>query len=59
MLEFNPYNLEHVAMMEEWLADKKRGINKPCPFLTREQMEAMQTRKKKKKVAINAGLLKR
>lgn len=29
---FNPYDLDHVARLNKWLEDKKRGICMPCPF---------------------------
>lgn len=29
---FNPYDLNHVARLNKWLADRKEGICKPCPF---------------------------
>ena len=49
---------EHVAILNEWLADKKKGIVRPCPFLRKDRMKAMTTRKKKKKALTNVGLLK-
>ena len=29
---FNPYDLDHVARLNKWLEDKKRGMCMPCPF---------------------------
>ena len=29
---FNPYDLNHVTLLNKWLEDNKKGICKPCPF---------------------------
>jgi len=57
MLIFNPYDLEHVGMMNDWLADKKKGIDRPCPFYTKTQLKSMSVKKKNKRI-VHKGLLK-
>lgn len=57
MLIFNPYDLEHVAMMREWLADEQKGIVKACPFYNSAQMKSMSVKKKKKTLKLK-GILK-
>lgn len=57
MLVFNPYDLTHIAMMDDWLNDKKRGVIRPCPFLNSEQVEKLTKRKMKTK-RIKAGIFK-
>lgn len=57
MLIFNPYDLDHVGMLNEWLADKKKGIDRPCPFYTKSQLKLMSVKKKNKRIA-RKGLLR-
>lgn len=57
MLIFNPYDLNHVAMLSDWLEDKKKGINRDCPFYTSAQLMSMMEKKKKKQIKLK-GLLK-
>lgn len=57
MLVFNPYDLNHVGMMNDWLTDKKKGIDRPCPFYNSAQMKSMTVKKKKKPLKLK-GILK-
>ncbi len=57
MLIFNPYDLDHVALLNNWLAKKRRGVVIACPFYTRSQMELMIAKKKKGAIK-QKGILK-